>query len=46
MTRIKEAQLELSSTRASSSHFIANQFRLLLAALAYTLMHRLRALAL
>jgi len=33
-------------TRASCSRFIANQFRLLLAALAYTLMQRLRALAL
>ena len=31
--------------RHTSSRFIANQFRLLLAALAYTLMHRLRALA-
>jgi hypothetical protein len=44
--RIKEAQLDLFGTRASCSRFIANQFRLLLAALAYTLMHRLRALAL
>jgi hypothetical protein len=44
--RIKEAQLDLFGTRASCSRFVANQFRLLLAALAYTLMHRLRALAL
>ena len=33
-------------TRASCHKFLANQFRLLLAALAYTLMQRLRALAL
>ena len=44
--RIKEAQLDLFGTRASCSRFSANQFRLLLAALAYTLMQRLRALAL
>ena len=44
--RIKEAQFDLFGTRASGSRFIANQFRLLLAALAYTLMQRLRALAL
>ena len=44
--RIKEAQLDLFGTRASCSRFIANQFRLLLAALAYTLMQRLRTLAL
>jgi len=44
--RIKEAQLDLFGTRASCHRFIANQFRLLLAALAYTLMHRLRSLAL
>ncbi len=44
--RIKEAQLDLFGTRASCSRFIANQFRMLLAALAYTLMQRLRALAL
>jgi hypothetical protein len=43
--RIKEAQLDLFGTCASCSRFIANQFRLLLAALAYTLMQRLRALA-
>lgn len=44
--RIKEAQLDLFGTRASCHRFIANQFRLLLAALAYTLMHKLRSLAL
>jgi Transposase DDE domain group 1 len=44
--RIKEAQLDLFGTRASCSRFIANQLRLLLAALAYTLMQRLRTLAL
>lgn len=44
--RIKEVQLDLFGTRASCHKFVANQFRLLLAALAYTLMHRLRALAL
>jgi hypothetical protein len=36
----------LFGTRASCHKFLANQFRLLLAALAYTLMQRLRALAL
>jgi len=44
--RIKEVQLDLFGTRASCHKFLANQFRLLLAGLAYTLMHRLRALAL
>ena len=44
--RIKEAQLDLFGTRASCTRFMANQFRLLLAALAYTLMVRLRELAL
>lgn len=44
--RIKEAQLDLFGTRASCHRFVANQFRLLLAALAYTLMQRLRKLAL
>jgi hypothetical protein len=44
--RIKEALLDLFGTRASCSRFVANQSRLLLAALAYTLMQRLRALAL
>jgi Transposase DDE domain group 1 len=44
--RIKEAQLDLFGTRASCHRFAANQLRLLLAALAYTLMQRLRELAL
>ena len=44
--RIKEAQLDLFGMRASCSRFPANQFRLLLAALAYTRMRRLSALAL
>ncbi len=44
--RIKEAQLDLFGTRASCHKFPANQLRLLRAALAYTLMHRLWALAL
>jgi len=44
--RIKEAQLDLFGTRASSHKFAANGLRLLFAALAYTLMQRLRMLAL
>ena len=44
--RIKEAQLDLFGTRASCQKFLANQFRLLLAALAYTLIVRLRQIAL
>jgi hypothetical protein len=44
--RIKEAQHALFGTCASCRRFAANQLRLLLAALAYTLMHRLRSLAL
>jgi hypothetical protein len=44
--RIKEAQLDLFGTRASCPKFAANQLRLLLAAMAYTLMVRLRELAL
>ena len=44
--RIKEAQLDLFGARASCHRFAANQLRLLLAALAYTLMQRLRELAL
>lgn len=44
--RIKEAQFDLFGTRASCHKFAANQLRLLLAALAYTLMHRLRGIAL
>jgi hypothetical protein len=44
--RIKEAQLGLFATRTSCQYFNANQFRILLSALAYTLVERLRALAL
>lgn len=44
--RIKEAQLDLFGRRASCHRFQANQLRLLLAALAYTLMIKLRRLAL
>ena len=44
--RIKEAQIGLFATRTSCQHFAANQLRVLLAALAYVLIERLRALAL
>ena len=44
--RIKEAQLDLFGRRASCHRFESNQLRLLLAALAYTLMINLRRLAL
>jgi hypothetical protein len=44
--RIKEAQLDLFGRRASCHKYQANQLRLLLAALAYTLMVNLRRLAL
>jgi hypothetical protein len=44
--RIKEAQIDLFGRRASCHRFAANQLRLLLAALAYTLMINLRRLAL
>lgn len=44
--RIKEAQLDLFGRRASCHQFQGNQLRLLLAALAYTLMIHLRRLAL
>lgn len=44
--RIKEAQLDLFGTRASSHKFLANWLRLMFAALAYTLMQRLRTLTL
>ena len=43
--RIKEAQFDLFGRRASCQRFQANQLRLLLAALAYTLMINLRRLA-
>lgn len=44
--RIKETQMDLFGTRASCHTFLANGLRLLLAAVAYTLMQRLRAIAL
>jgi len=44
--RIKEVQRDLFGTRASCHRFAANQLRRLLAALVYTLMQRLRAIAL
>ena len=44
--RIKEAQLDLFGRRASCHRFQANQLRVLLAALAYTLMINLRRLGL
>jgi hypothetical protein len=44
--RIKEAQVGLFATRTSCHVFVSNQLRVLLAALAYVLIERLRALAL
>ena len=44
--RIKEAQVGLFATRTSCHIFAANQLRMLLAALGYVLVERLRALAL
>lgn len=44
--RIKETQLDLFGTRTSSRKFLANWLRVLFSALAYTLMQRLRELAL
>ena len=44
--RIKEAQVGLFATRTSCQHFQSNQFRMLLAALGYVLIERMRALAL
>jgi hypothetical protein len=44
--RIKEAQVGLFATRTSCQHFQSNQLRVLLAALGYVLIERLRALAL
>jgi hypothetical protein len=44
--RIKKTQLDLFGTRASCYRFLANALRLLWAALAYTLMQRLREIAL
>jgi len=44
--RIKETQLDLFGTRASSHKFLSNWLRVMFAGLAYTLMQRLRAIAL
>jgi len=44
--RIKETQLDLFGTRTSCHHFHSNWLRILLAGLAYTLMQRLKELAL
>jgi len=44
--RIKEQQLDLFADRLSCADFAANQTRLLLSAFAYTLVERLRAIAL
>jgi hypothetical protein len=44
--RIKETQLDLFGTRASCHRFYANWLRLMFAALAYTLMQRLREIML
>ena len=44
--RIKEAQVGLFATRTSCHQFQSNQLRMLLAALGYVLIERLRALAL
>jgi hypothetical protein len=44
--RIKETQLDLFGTRASSTKFLANWLRVLFSALAYTLMQQLRQIAL
>ena len=44
--RIKAIQWDLFSGRSSCHYFIANQFRLLMSALAYILLERLQALAL
>lgn len=44
--RIKETQLDLFGTRASCHKFLGNWLRILFSALAYTLMQRLREIAL
>jgi hypothetical protein len=44
--RIKETQLDLFGTRASCQKFLSNWLRVLLSALAYTLMQRLREIGL
>lgn len=44
--RVKETQLDLFGTRASCQRFLANWLRILFSALAYTLMQRLKEIAL
>lgn len=44
--RIKEQQLDLFSDRTSCMNWFANQFRVLLSAMAYTLIEAIRRLAL
>ena len=44
--RIKEQQLDLYADRTSAHEWWANQMRLLIASLAYTLVHAMRAIAL
>ena len=44
--RIKNQQLDLFATRTSSQRLAANQFRILLSGLAYTLFEGLRRMAL
>ena len=44
--RIKEQQLDLCADRTSCHHWWANQFRLLLASLAYTLIETIRRVGL
>jgi hypothetical protein len=46
LTGIKEAQMGLFATRTSCHHFQRNQLRMLVAALGYCLIERLRTLAL
>jgi len=44
--RIKEQQLDLYADRTSAHHWWANQMRVLIASLAYTLVHAIRTIAL
>jgi len=44
--RIKEQQLDLYADRTSAHHWWANQMRVLIAGLAYTLVHAIRTIAL
>ena len=44
--RIKENQLDMFGDRSSCQHWWPNQFRLLLASLAYTLIEAIRRIAL